>query len=57
MSNIISTLHKIEQEIVAYADATGKSIEHISEEVVEFLSGKTQEAVKASGDDTVGGAA
>lgn len=48
MSNIIATLKKIEDEIITYADAAGKSIEQIGEEVIEFLSGKTQEAVKAN---------
>jgi hypothetical protein len=44
---IIELLQKLEHEIVSYADATGKSLEAIGEEVVDFITHKKVEGANA----------
>lgn len=44
--SIVATLQKLEHAIVSYADASGKTIEHIGEEVLDFIEGKKSEITK-----------
>lgn len=45
--NIVTVLKKLEEEIVSYADAAGKSIEQVGEEIIDFITGKKVEAQNA----------
>lgn len=46
--SIVAVLQKLEHEIVSYADAAGKDVEKIGEEIIAFLTQKKVEAQNTS---------